>query len=117
VQFAELYCPGYVLVEALHLRKSVWKNRELEFHKFAQDFVASNVIKSPVTVKQLFTDTNLKRVARVHGIADASVLYVASRASADVLTDDKRLYASVPTDPSFRIFLFRDLITGGYENA
>jgi hypothetical protein len=114
-QYSELHVPGYVLVEALRLRDTVLKSYKAIFQVFAQDFIAENLIESPVVLKELHADPELHRIARLCGIADASVLYVAARNSADVLTDDQRFYANVQTDPSFRVFLFRGVIEGRYD--
>jgi len=114
---AKLYFPGYVLIEALQLRKSLWKNREAEFVRFAQEFVKTKLTELPLTVNEIYADANLRGVAQHFGIADAAVLYAAARESADILTDDEDLFQHMPDVPNFKILLFRHLIDGAYRNA
>lgn len=116
-QSAKLYVPGYVLVEALRLRKNVWQNREKEFVPFAQQFVATRLTELPVTMNELYADANLRLIAQRFGITDAAVLYAAIGQSAHVLTDDERLYQHVPDVPNFEILLFRQLVTGAYDEV
>ena len=108
---ANVYFPGYVLIEALQLRRNVWKHRESEFVPFAQGFVAAKLTELPLTVNELYADDSLRLISQRFGIADAAVLYAAIRHSADVLTDDGGLYQHVLDDPNFEIFLFRNVVT------
>jgi hypothetical protein len=91
----------------LKLREASALSREQEgFRRDSLDFLTSGSISEiPCPITEICREEDYRRLICLYGLADAGLLFVASRRRALVLTDDSRLFSAYSSNPGYVIEL------------
>jgi hypothetical protein len=103
---------AHVISEALKLRgTSALSNDEEEFRSNSLGVLTGGAISgisSPVT--EICREEGFRQLICRYGLADAGLIFVASKNRALVLTDDRRLFSAYSANPGYLIQLLDDFL-------
>jgi predicted nucleic acid-binding protein len=104
-----LLTTSQVLVEVLHARKySLLKRYGEEFRQVALKELI-DITEHPVQLQDL-RKTRFEKIVLIHGLTDATVLWLADCRAGLLVTNDEKLYSALPSDPEFEIRLTRNCV-------
>lgn len=97
----------HVISEALKLRKTTaFYQEEEEFRRVSLDVLASDAIgEIPCPIMEICQHEDLRQLIWLYGLADAGMIFAASKTGALVLTDDKRFFSYYSEKPGYVIEL------------
>jgi aspartyl-tRNA synthetase len=98
---------AHVISEALKLRNTSAFNQEgKEFRRFSLDVLTTESISEiPCPITEICQEEEFRQLIYLYGLADAGLIFVASKSRALVLTDDRRFFSYYSEKPGYVIEL------------